>query len=574
MLKTHYAGRLRTEEVGSRVTLAGWVHRRRDHGGLIFIDLRDSTGLVQVVVNPQSAPAAHAAASDIRNEFVVQVTGEVAARRAGTENANLPTGSIEVAASEVVISNTAKTPPFYINEDSPVEDTLRLKYRYLDLRRERLHENIILRANATRFIRNFLFDQGFMEIETPVLANPTPEGARDYLVPSRVTPGSFYALPQSPQQFKQILMVAGFEKYFQIAHCFRDEDLRADRQPEHTQIDLEWSFIEQEDILQLMEELYTSLVREFRPDANLVRPFPRLTFDEAIARYGSDKPDIRYGLELADLTDVVRETDFAVFKSVIAEGGQIKGLAVPGGAEFSRKQIDELTAMAQQGGAKGLVSMAFGGEGPLETLTAEDVRSPVARFFSAAQFKAIATATGAGRGDLVLIVAADWETVARQPRQRPPRGGTPSGPGRPEHVRVLLCGRFPAPDLERGDQVVGARHTIRLRRRDTRTFRSWTRTPARRGPSTTTWSATVGSWAAAASASTRAKCRSACWPCSKSVPTKPATASGTCWTLSSTARPRTEASATVSTASVPCSPVSATSARSSPSPRRRAPPTP
>ncbi len=412
MLKTHYCGRLRAEDAGKQVTLAGWVHRRRDHGGLIFLDLRDSTGLVQVVVNPQNAQAAHAAASGLRSEFVTQITGEVTARRAGTENANMPTGAVEVAASEVVILNASKTPPFYINEDSPIDDVLRLKYRYLDLRRERMHDNIILRARATRFVRNFLSERDFIEIETPVMANPTPEGARDYLVPSRVTPGSFYALPQSPQQYKQILMVAGFEKYFQIAHCFRDEDLRADRQPEHTQIDLEWSFIEQEDILGLMEELYTALVAEFRPDVKVIKPFPRLTFDQAIARFGSDKPDIRYGLELADLTDLVRDTEFGVFKSVIAEGGQVKGLAVPGGAEFSRKQIDELTAVAQQGGAKGLVSMAFGGEGPIEALTVEDVRSPVARFFNAGQFQAIAKAAGAGRGDLVLIVAGTWEIVA------------------------------------------------------------------------------------------------------------------------------------------------------------------
>ncbi|HLF79001.1 MAG TPA: aspartate--tRNA ligase, partial [Dehalococcoidia bacterium] len=259
MLKSHYCGELRSEHAGQEITLAGWVHRRRDHGGLIFLDLRDSTGIVQVVVNPQNAAEAHRNASEARNEYVLQVRGQVTARRPGTENAAMPTGDIEVVADDVVVLNAAKTPPFYINEDSPVDELLRLKYRYLDLRRERMHGNIVQRNRVVQFIRRFLVGRGFMEIETPVLANPTPEGARDYLVPSRVTPGSFYALPQSPQQFKQLLMVAGFERYFQIARCFRDEDLRADRQPEFTQLDLEMSFVTQEDILNLTEELYTQM---------------------------------------------------------------------------------------------------------------------------------------------------------------------------------------------------------------------------------------------------------------------------------------------------------------------------
>ena len=246
MLKTHYCGELRAEHAGQTVSLAGWVHRRRDHGGLIFLDLRDSTGIVQVVINPQDAPQAHAIASDVRNEYVVQIRGQVARRRPGTENDNMPTGDVEVPAREVVVLNAAKTPPFYINEESNVDETLRLKYRYLDLRRETMHSNIVLRHKVVLFIRNFLTERGFIEIETPILANATPEGARDYLVPSRVNPGTFYALPQSPQQFKQILMVAGFERYFQIARCFRDEDLRADRQPEFTQLDLEMSFASQE----------------------------------------------------------------------------------------------------------------------------------------------------------------------------------------------------------------------------------------------------------------------------------------------------------------------------------------
>ena len=411
MLKTHYCGDLRREQAGEAVTLAGWVHRRRDHGGLIFLDLRDSSGLVQVVVNPQDAAAAHAVASEVRNEYVLQVTGKVAPRRAGTENETLPTGAIEVVADAIAILNASKTPPFYINEESAVEEPLRLRYRYLDLRREGMHRNLVLRHRVVQFIRGFLAGRGFVEVETPVLANPTPEGARDYLVPSRVSPGSFYALPQSPQQFKQLLMVAGLERYFQIARCFRDEDLRADRQPEHTQIDLEWSFIEQEDILRLMEELYTALTTAIRPDATLPRPFPRLTYAEAIARFGTDKPDLRYGIEVASISEIASASEFGVFKSAVMEGGEVRGLTLPGGAELSRRQIDELTALAQAHGAKGLVSMALTGDGGLESLTPADVRSPVGRFFSVEQVQAMAAALGAKRGDLMLFVAGPSKIV-------------------------------------------------------------------------------------------------------------------------------------------------------------------
>ena len=411
MLKSHFCGDLRQEHAGQEVTLAGWVHRRRDHGGLIFLDLRDSSGLVQVVVNPQTAPAAHASASDARGEYVLQIKGEVAQRRAGSENPDLASGDIEVAAREIRTLSAAKTPPFYINEESTVEELLRLQYRYLDLRRERMHSNLLLRHRATQFVRNFLSDKGFVEIETPVLANPTPEGARDYLVPSRVSPGNFYALPQSPQQFKQILMVAGLERYFQIAHCFRDEDLRADRQPEHTQIDLEWSFIEREDILQLMEELYVSLTQAIRPDVKMIHPFPRLSYADAVRRFGTDKPDLRYGLELGAISDLVADGEFGVFKSAVSDGGEVRGLAVPGGAEFSRKQIDELTALVQQHGAKGLVSFALSAGGDMKALTPDDIRSPVARFFSPDEIRSFAERVGAGRGDLMLFVAGPTKTV-------------------------------------------------------------------------------------------------------------------------------------------------------------------
>jgi len=403
VLKSHYCGDLRASHAGEPVTLAGWVHRRRDHGGLIFLDLRDSTGIVQVVVNPQSAAAAHAVASEARNEYVLQIRGVVAKRRAGTENAAMATGDIEVVAEAITNLNAAKTPPFYINEESTVDELLRLRYRYLDLRRETMHDNIVLRSRVVHYIRTFLHERRFIDVETPILANPTPEGARDYLVPSRVNPGSFYALPQSPQQFKQLLMVAGLERYFQIAKCFRDEDLRADRQPEFTQLDLEMSFVQQEDVLQLTEALYTGMTRELRPDLTLQTPFPRLTHAECLRRYGSDKPDIRYGLELNDYTDLVRNTEFAVFRTAAESGGAIEGVCVPGGASFTRREIDELTETVKTMGARGLVSIAY--EAEPRTATEEQIRSPVLKFLGLELTRAIGINAGASAGDLVLIVA-------------------------------------------------------------------------------------------------------------------------------------------------------------------------
>ncbi len=317
MLRTHSCGQLTSKNIGAQVTLAGWVHRRRDHGGLVFIDLRDRDGLVQVVFNPEISTQVHEVANRLRNEYVVKVSGEVEKRPPGTENPKLPTGEVEVVARDVEILNASKTPPFSVNEDVDVEESVRFKYRYLDLRREKLRDNIILRYRVVKFMRDFLDARGFIEVETPILIKSTPEGARDYLVPSRVHPGKFYALPQSPQQLKQLLMVAGFDRYYQIAKCFRDEDQRADRQPEFTQLDLEMSFVEEEDILTLMEELFTSLVESVTPNLRVVKPFPRLSFAEAMERYGTDKPDLRYGLEIKDLADIVAECDFAVFRSAI-----------------------------------------------------------------------------------------------------------------------------------------------------------------------------------------------------------------------------------------------------------------
>ncbi len=411
MQKSHYCGELRASDAGQDVVLAGWVHRRRDHGGLIFIDLRDSRGLVQVVVNPD-APEAHAVASEARGEYVLRVEGRVEARRAGTENETMPTGAIEVRANAVEILNASKTPPFYINEDVDVDEMLRLKYRYLDLRRERMHNNIVLRHRVIDHMRRFLTEREFIEIETPVLANPTPEGARDYLVPSRVHPGEFYALPQSPQQFKQLLMVAGFERYFQIARCYRDEDLRADRQPEFTQLDLEMSFVDQDDILALIEELYLSIAREVRPDLRVPAPFVRIPYAESLRRFGTDKPDLRYGLELTDFTDMLRETEFTVFRGAAESGGSIEGICVPGGAEFSRKEIDALTETAKSLGAKGLVSIAYLGE--LATLTDEQVRSPVLKFLGVDLVRAMGERAGAGANDLLLIVAGHGGMPAKE----------------------------------------------------------------------------------------------------------------------------------------------------------------
>jgi aspartyl-tRNA synthetase len=415
MLKDRSCGELRASDDGTDVTLAGWVNRRRDHGGLVFIDLRDHTGLVQVVFNPQEEASAHEVAETFRGEFVVQVKGRVTRRREGTENPDLTTGEIEVHAKEARVLNPAKTPPFYITEDTEVEELLRLRHRYLDLRRERMHANIVMRHKVVHFIRNYLSGQDFTEVETPVLTAPTPEGARDYVVPSRVHPGAFYALPQSPQQFKQILMVAGFERYFQIAHCFRDEDLRADRQPEHTQLDLEMSFVsEEEDIFALMEALYTALVADLFPHYRLQEsPFPRMTYAESMRRFGTDKPDLRFGMELVTFDEALADTGFQVFRQVMEGGGTIRGLNVPGGAEMSRKQVDDLTTFVQQYGAKGLVSMQFSGSGDIETLTEEDVKSPVAKFFSAEQAKTLARVAGANRGDMLLMVA-DKQGIANK----------------------------------------------------------------------------------------------------------------------------------------------------------------
>ncbi len=410
MLRTHTCGALRKQDAGAKVTLAGWVNRRRDHGGLIFVDLRDREGVVQTVFNPEVSAESLKIAEQLRSECVVKLTGQVAVRPVGTENPKLPTGDIEVIVSEAEILNTSNTPPFYINEEVEVDENLRLKYRYLDLRRPRLRKNLTLRHRVARFMHDFLDARGFIEVETPVFVKSTPEGARDYLVPSRLHPGCFYALPQSPQQLKQLLMVGGLEKYYQLARCFRDEDSRADRQPEHTQLDIEMSFVTQEDILRLLEDLFTSLMHTVAPDRKIITPFPRLTYAETMERYASDKPDLRYGLEIADLTEIAAGTNFAVFRSVIDAGGVIRGLAVPGCGEYTRHQLDDLNTLAVSAGAGGLLTISLGAAGgSLDDITTEGVKSVAAKYFSLDQVKEMARRCDAKPGDLLLIIAGDRE---------------------------------------------------------------------------------------------------------------------------------------------------------------------
>lgn len=396
MLKTHSCGELRSEHVGQTVTLAGWVNRRRDMGGVIFIDIRDRAGKTQAVVDAGRTPDGFAAAESIRSEYVVQVTGEVSRRPAGQENLNLPTGEIEVLVNKVTILNSAKTPPFLIDRDEVVDETTRLRYRYLDLRRERMQRNLILRHDAIRFIREFLSARGFIEVETPILFKSTPEGARDYLVPSRVHPGKFYALPQSPQQLKQLLMVAGYERYFQIARCFRDEDLRADRQPEFTQLDLEMSFVERDDILDLIEELMVGMVNAVSLVPLASDSFPRLTYAEATERFGTDRPDLRYGMELENISDIAGGSAFRVFAENVAAGKPVKAICAPGCGTYSRKQLDELEGMARDQGAKALAWLAIHPE-------TGEIRGPIAKFFTVDQLIAIVERLGADPGDLILI---------------------------------------------------------------------------------------------------------------------------------------------------------------------------
>ena len=402
--RTHNCGVLRKEQVGSEVVLCGWVSRRRDHGGLIFVDMRDRSGLVQIVFDEAVMPAGtfHEAES-LRSEFVLSIRGAVRARSEDTVNPNMETGEVEIVVSELHILNKAKTPPFYIQDGIDVDEMIRLRYRYLDLRRPEMQANMILRHRVTKLMRDFFDRNGFLEIETPMLCKSTPEGARDFLVPSRLNAGEFYALPQSPQIFKQLLMVSGFEKYFQIVRCFRDEDLRADRQPEFTQLDIEMSFMDQDSILSLMEEMVKELF-EKSIGANIEIPIPRMSWDEAMERFGSDKPDLRFGMELQDITDYVGGSEFNVFNAVLEMGGRVKVINVEGYANIPRRELDGLVSYVQGYGAKGLAWIQY---------TEEGVKSPFKKFYSDETFERIKNAVGAKTGDLLLVVADQPAVVAQ-----------------------------------------------------------------------------------------------------------------------------------------------------------------
>jgi aspartyl-tRNA synthetase len=393
--RSHTCGDLSKKDVGVQVILMGWVQTRRDHGGLIFVDLRDRYGVTQVVFNPEVDPEVHAKAHALRSEYVIAVQGVVEVRPEDMTNPRLATGEIEVAVHGLKVFNESKTPAFSIDDDAEVAENVRLRYRYLDLRRERMQSNLLLRHRAAKVVRDYFSSQGFVEIETPFLTRSTPEGARDYLVPSRMNPGHFYALPQSPQLFKQLLMVSGFDRYFQIVKCFRDEDLRADRQPEFTQVDVEMSFVGPEDIQGYMEGMLTAIFGEIL-GVQLKRPFPRMSYQEAIARYGTDRPDIRFGMELVDVTDVVSQSDFQVFTQAIEEGGIVKGINLTGSGRRSRKEIEELIARAQSYGAGGLAWFK---------VEAEGCQSPIAKFFSSEALQEIATRMEGKPGDLLLFVA-------------------------------------------------------------------------------------------------------------------------------------------------------------------------
>jgi len=400
--RTLYCGQVRPEHVGKEVVVCGWVHRRRDHGGLVFVDLRDREGLVQVVFNPGDSPDAHAKADELRVEYVLSVRGTVRKRPKGTENPNLPTGEVEVAVSNLAVLNESKPIPFALEDESDVAENVRLKYRYLDLRRPAIQKIFRSRAVLARSVREYFFENGFLEIETPVLTKSTPEGARDYLVPSRVNEGMFYALPQSPQLFKQILMIAGYDRYAQIVKCFRDEDLRADRQPEFTQIDVEMSFIDREDLFVMMEGL---MARSFKDvlGIEVPRPFPRLSYREAMDRFGVDKPDTRFGLEITDYTDLMKDTEFRVFSEVAAKGGTIRGITAPGLGESSRSELAALEEVAKIGGARGLSTWKVTPQGPASSL---------AKYYKEEQLKGLVARSGAKPGDLILMIADEFLTAS------------------------------------------------------------------------------------------------------------------------------------------------------------------
>lgn len=402
LTRTHLCGTLTKHHVGEKVVLNGWVQRRRDLGGVLFIDLRDRSGIMQIVFNPEFSEEAHAIADKVRNEYVLAVKGTVVERDEETYNPNIPTGEIEVQVTEIEVLNVAKTPPFFIEDGIEIDESLRLKYRYLDLRRPEMQETLLLRAKAASIFRKFLDEHQFVEVETPMLTKSTPEGARDFLVPSRVHPGEFFALPQSPQLFKQLLMIAGMERYYQIARCFRDEDLRADRQPEFTQVDIETSFMDEQELRDLMEELIVQLFEETK-GIKIERPFQVLTYEEAMNKYGTDKPDLRFGLELVDLSDMMAHSGVKVFRSVVEKGGQVKALNAKGCGRWSRKEIDDLLPFAARYGAKGLAWIQ---------VKNDEMKGPIVKFFSEEELKQLREKMQVEDGDLLLFSADNAKVVA------------------------------------------------------------------------------------------------------------------------------------------------------------------
>ena len=455
--RTHTCGTLRGDDAGADARLAGWVHRRRDHGQLIFLDLRDRHGITQVLIDAAEAPEAHAAASRCRSEFVITVSGSVARRLPGMENQMLPTGEIELRARELTVLSEAKTPPFYINDpDATVDESLRLQYRYLDIRREPMLRRLLLRSRLVEEIRLAHHANGFVEIETPILIKSTPEGARDFIVPSRLQPGAVYALPQSPQQLKQLLMVAGMDRYFQIARCFRDEDLRGDRQPEFTQLDLEMSFVTEETVMAFVEAMAIAVSRAVTPGRPLQQvPFPRFTYAEALERFGSDKPDLRFGMELVDLAPALIDADgapasgFRVFDETLSSGGRVKGIAVPGLGDASRARIDEITETAKRFGARGLVTLA---------VTAGGVHGPTVKFLGAERAMALARRCGAELGDLVLVVADRPNVVADVLGRLRAELGSKLGVADPAVLAYCWVNRFPMYEWDEERQGWHATH--------------------------------------------------------------------------------------------------------------------
>jgi len=404
MYRTHTCGELRASHAGQMITLSGWVHRRRDHGGVVFFDLRDRAGIIQVTINPDLPKESLDLVANVRMEWVLQIEGVVQLRPEGMKNPKMETGEVEIIAREVKVLNPAKTLPFMVSADNDLPDeNIRLKYRYLDLRRERMTHNMVLRHKVIKFMRDYLDEKGFIEIETPILFKATPEGARDYLVPSRVYPGQLYALPQSPQQLKQLLMVAGMDKYFQIARCFRDEDSRGDRQPEFTQLDLEMSFVHRDDVLALVEDLYTKLIPAVTPHKKLLSsPWPKFSHHAVLEKYGSDKPDLRFGMELFELNDMFAKSEFRVFQSTLEAGGVIKCIVAPQSADMSRKEVDALTEVAKTFGAKGMPTLA---------ITAAGVKGSASKFVTAEEVEALKSKTGAKEGDLIVFATDERKIV-------------------------------------------------------------------------------------------------------------------------------------------------------------------